>query len=262
MASITRKLKAFLCHASDDKNFVKTLYDRLIGDGVDVWLDDKNLLPGQKWQQEIPKAVKDADVVIVCISNNSVTKEGYFQKEIKFALDIANEKPENTIYLIPAKLDDCEMPDQLLGWQWVDLSVDRATIAATGYSKLLRSLTIRAENIGALPPSNLQDFERGVVVYKFSDLVLNIATRQVMRGNRIIHLSKTQFQLLQLFMENPNQVLNRKVIMENIWEDIMHNETNIVEVYIRYLRENLEAGGEKRLIHTVRGWGYIMRDGK
>jgi hypothetical protein len=71
----------------------------MVGDGIDAWLDDENLLPGQKWEMEIPKAVKNADAVIICLSKSSITKEGYVQKEIKFALDFATEKPENTIYL-------------------------------------------------------------------------------------------------------------------------------------------------------------------
>lgn len=263
MGQSLKKLKVFLCHASDDKEIVRALNHRLLNDGIDAWLDDERLLPGQKWQQEIPKAVERADVVIVCISRTSITKEGYVQKEIKFALDIASEKPEGTIYLIPAKLEVCEVPSQLIGWQWVDLSTDKISLNDTEYNKLLRSLKIRADNIGAKPPNNMHfDNDTGIVVYRFADLVLNVATRQVMRGNRIIHLSKTQFQLLQLFMENPNQVLNQKVILENVWESNVEGGSNIVEVYIRYLRENLEAEGGTRLIHTVRGWGYVLRENK
>ncbi len=106
MNEISRNLKVFLCHASTDKSIVRTLYYRLIGGGIDVWLDDEKLLPGQKWEIEIPNAVKDSDIVIVCLSKSSITKEGYVQKEIRYALDYASEKPENAIYLIPAKLED------------------------------------------------------------------------------------------------------------------------------------------------------------
>jgi len=270
MAQLSKKLKVFLCHASDDKEFVQTLYYRLANDGLDVWLDTEKLLPGQKWEQEIPKAVKDADAVIVCISKTSVTKEGYVQKEIKFALDFANEKPEDTIYLIPAKLENCEMPTPLKGWQWVDLSSDRASLDEAEYTKLLKSLSVRAENVGAIPPSTSfgkkqypnYEGETKVVDHRFADLILNLVTRQVTRGDRPISLSKTEFQLLQLFMENPRQVLNQKFILERVWGNSIQNESNIVEVYIRYLREKLEAEGEARIIHTVRGWGYVLREHK
>ena len=89
-----RSLKVFLCHASGDKPTVRRLYKRLVMDGLDAWLDQEKLLPGQDWRLEIPKAVREADVVVICLSNKSITKEGYIQKEIKFALDIADEKPE------------------------------------------------------------------------------------------------------------------------------------------------------------------------
>ena len=103
-----RLLKVFLCHASGDKPPVRDLYKRLVAEGVDAWLDQEKLLPGQNWRSEIPKAVREADVVVVCLSKKSITKEGYVQKEIKFALDIAEEKPEDTIFLIPARLEELQ----------------------------------------------------------------------------------------------------------------------------------------------------------
>lgn len=77
-----RKLKVFLCHSKDDKAKVRELYRRLVADGFDAWLDEEKLLPGQDWDLEIPNAVRAADVVIVCLSNGSVTKAGYVQNEI------------------------------------------------------------------------------------------------------------------------------------------------------------------------------------
>jgi outer membrane protein assembly factor BamD (BamD/ComL family) len=139
----TRPLKVFLCHASGDKPAVRELYKRLIVEGVDAWLDQEKLLPGQDWRVEIPRAVREADVVVICLSNKSITKEGYVQKEIKFALDSAEEKPEDTIFLIPARLEDCVVPEQLGRWQWVDLFEEN------GFVRLLRSLKLRADRVGA-----------------------------------------------------------------------------------------------------------------
>jgi outer membrane protein assembly factor BamD (BamD/ComL family) len=138
-----QQLKVFLCHASGDKPAVRDLYKRLIAEGIDAWLDQERLLPGQDWRLEIPQAVRGSDVVVICLSKKSITKEGYVQKEIKFALDIAEEKPEGTIFLIPARLEDCTVPDRLNRWQWVDLFEEN------GFIKLLRSLKLRADAVGA-----------------------------------------------------------------------------------------------------------------
>ena len=96
MAAENRKLKVFLCHSKDDKPKVRKLYKRLIADGLDVWLDEERLVPGHNWDYEIRKAMRETDVVIACLSNNAVTKAGYVQKEIRQALDIANEQPEGS----------------------------------------------------------------------------------------------------------------------------------------------------------------------
>jgi outer membrane protein assembly factor BamD (BamD/ComL family) len=144
-----RLLKVFLCHASGDKPAVRDLYRRLVGEGIDAWLDQEKLMPGQDWQLEIPRAVRESDVVVVCLSKKSVTKEGYIQKEIRFALDSAKEKPEGTIFLIPVRLEDCTVPERLSRWQWVDLFEEN------GFLRLLRSLKLRADRVGAViePPS-------------------------------------------------------------------------------------------------------------
>jgi formylglycine-generating enzyme required for sulfatase activity len=139
-------LRVFLCHASADKPEVRELYRRLAGDGVEAWLDTENLLPGQNWQVEIPNAVRTSDVVLVCVSNNSINKEGYVQKEISFALDKALEMPEGRIFLIPARLEDCRMPNRLSNYQWVDLFNEH------GYDRLMKALKVRAEQIGAEIP--------------------------------------------------------------------------------------------------------------
>jgi hypothetical protein len=148
MPESKRPLKLFLCHASADKPAVRDLYKRLTADGVDAWLDAEKLLPGENWQVEIPRAIRNSDIVVVCLSGKSVNKEGYVQKEIKFALDIADEKPEGTIFIIPARLEECDTPDRLSMYQWVDLFEDN------GYDRLVRALKLRAEKIGAVLKSH------------------------------------------------------------------------------------------------------------
>jgi len=97
-------------------------------------------------------------------------------------------------------------------------------------------------------------------VYEFSDLRLNPRTRQVFRGEREIQLTAKEFDLLHLFMRHPNQVLTREMIYEHIWEYDFGGESNIIEVYVRYLRTKLEADDGSRLIQTVRGVGYALRE--
>jgi len=97
-------------------------------------------------------------------------------------------------------------------------------------------------------------------VLRFADLTLNPATREVKRGDRAIELTAKEFDVLELFMRHPRQVLTRDILYERIWGYDFSGESNIIEVYIRYLRTKLEAGGEPRLLHTVRGVGYVLRE--
>jgi hypothetical protein len=136
-----RKLKVFLCHSKDDKSKVFELYSRLIGDNFDAWLDKVKLLPGQTWELEIRKAVREADVVVVCLSKQ-FHQAGYKQKEVRLALDTAMEKPEGEIYIIPARLEECDTLESLRQWHWVDLFED------TGYESLKASLMFRAKSVG------------------------------------------------------------------------------------------------------------------
>jgi len=97
-------------------------------------------------------------------------------------------------------------------------------------------------------------------VLRFADLVINTSTREVTRGGRPIELTSKEFDILELFARHPRQVLTRDLIYERIWGYDFSGESNIIEVYIRYLRSKLEAAGEPRLIQTVRGVGYALRE--
>jgi len=97
-------------------------------------------------------------------------------------------------------------------------------------------------------------------VLRFMDLSLDPSTREVKRGNDIIHLTAQEFDLLELFLRHPRQVLRRDMIYEKVWGYDFGGESNVIEVYMRYLRSKLEAGGQPKLIHTVRGVGYVLRE--
>lgn len=122
-----------------------------------------------------------------------------------------------------------------------------------------------------LKPYRSEEFLRLVRLYlqadiisteqlRFGDLVLDLATRRAMRNGRNIDLTMKEFELLKCLMEHPREVLTREQILENVWGYDFMGESNVIEVYIRYLRLKIEDEGEKRLIQTVRGVGYVLRE--
>ncbi|MEM9090227.1 MAG: toll/interleukin-1 receptor domain-containing protein [Cyanobacteria bacterium P01_F01_bin.53] len=135
-------LKIFLAHANEDKEAVTRLYHRLKESGYRPWLDKEELLPGQNWRAEIPKAIKNSQVFIACLSQQSVAKQGYIQREFRMALNEYADKPPGSIYLIPVRLDDCTIPElrqeeygvNLRDIQWVDL------FEANGFERLVKAL--------------------------------------------------------------------------------------------------------------------------
>jgi two-component system response regulator MprA len=99
-----------------------------------------------------------------------------------------------------------------------------------------------------------------VQLLQFSDLTLNTSTHEVRRGGQLVELTSKEFELLLLFMQHPRQVLTREMIYDKVWGYDFGGESNIIEVYVRYLRSKLEAEGRSKLIHTVRGVGYALRE--
>lgn len=96
-------------------------------------------------------------------------------------------------------------------------------------------------------------------ILQFADLIINTATREVQRAGKIIELTTREYELLLFFLRNPRQVLTRDLIYERVWGYDFGGESNIIDVYIRYLREKLERDQPIRLIHTVRGAGYVLK---
>ena len=141
-----RPLRVFLCHSSNDKPAVRELYQKLRAEPwIQPWLDEEELYPGQGWNFEIEKAVEAADAILVCLSNNSVTKEGYVQREIRIVLDYADYKPEGTLYIIPVRLEECTPPRRLLRWQYADYFEGQRERAL---QRLFFSLKRRADGLG------------------------------------------------------------------------------------------------------------------
>ena len=134
MRRLNQKTKIFLIHAHSDRETVHKLYERLVKDGLNAWLDAERLQPGQDWQNEIRNALLKCDVVLVCLSRSFDKQQGYRHEELKLALEKADFLPDDEVFIIPVRLEKCVMPESLRHLHRVDL------FKAGGYKKLVRAL--------------------------------------------------------------------------------------------------------------------------
>ena len=124
--------------------------ERLKSEGwIDSWFDEEDILPGQVWEDIVSNNVRNSHAVIILLSKNAVASEGFFQKEIRLALDTVAEKPDGTIFILPIRLNGCEVPEMLKKYQYVDYfgGVEQKERV---YSSLIASLKLRAKNLGIM----------------------------------------------------------------------------------------------------------------
>ncbi len=134
--------------------------------------------------------------------------------------------------------------------QGLDAGADDYLVKPFAFDELLARLRALLRRAAPAQPEAL----------RFADLTLDTGTRQAFRGERAIDLTAKEYELLELFMRHPRQVLTREVIFDRVWGYDFGGESNIIEVYVRYLRTKTEGGDQPRLIHTVRGVGYVLRE--
>lgn len=217
--------------------------------------------------------VVDDDPEIVSLLKRGLTYEGYAvdtASDGAEALTKAHEKEPDLVILdvMMPGIDGIEVSKRLR--QASDIPILMLTAKGTVADKIA-GLDSGADDY-LVKPFSLEELSARVrallrrhkpkegEVLRFADLSLDTSTREVKRDNEIISLSTQEFDLLELFMRHPRHVLKRDTIYERVWGYDFGGESNVIEVYVSYLRSKLEAGNRTRLIHTVRGVGYVLKE--
>src|SRR5215217_2508719 len=161
--------RIFLCHASEDKAQVCEVYHRLCAiEGFEPWLDEEDLLPGQEWAREIPRALQASDFILIFLSRISVAKRGYVQREMKLALDAWQELPEGAIHTIPVRLDDCDVPEQFRRYHWANL------FDPNGFDRIVRAIRAEIAKRPGVIDTHVKDEPTIALQRDFSDIALQI----------------------------------------------------------------------------------------
>ncbi|NEP84643.1 MAG: TIR domain-containing protein [Okeania sp. SIO3B3] len=137
---VHKNTQIFLSYAREDGLPILDVYRKLKQAGYKVWLDTEDLIPGQVWDDQISKVIRASDFIIVFFSTVSVAKRGYLQKELKLALDVLETIPDDRIFIVPVRLDECEVPEKFNQFQYCDL------FKGNSFEKLLKALEKEGEN--------------------------------------------------------------------------------------------------------------------
>jgi two-component system, OmpR family, response regulator MprA len=216
--------------------------------------------------------VVDDDPQIVSVLKRGLAFEGYTvdtAENGEKALMIARQTPPDLVVLdiMMPGLDGIEVTKRLR--QASDVPVLLLTAKGTIPDKVM-GLDAGADDY-LVKPFSLDELlarvraqlrrhqPQDAAILQFADLIINTATREVQRAGKSIELTTREYELLLFFLRNPRQVLTRDMIYERVWGYDFGGESNIIDVYIRYLREKLEGDQQARLIHTVRGAGYVLK---
>jgi len=172
-------------YAKEDREKARLLYDRLVKENFNPWLDQVNLIPGEEWRSAIQKAIKDSRLFILCLPPRAVSKKGFFQREIREAIEQYYEHPKDVIYIIPVLLEQCQVPDNLSHLHWVDISGEK------GFDILIGSLR---RILGEPPITDLQVRADAIYnSYLIRVSVLDESTKQPIVG-AIVELNEINIQ--------------------------------------------------------------------
>lgn len=207
----------FLCHASEDKARVSEIYKRLTAMGFKPWLDKRDLLGGQRWQLEITQAIKASDFVLIFLSGASVQKRSFVQKEFKLALDVLQEIPQGEIYVIPVRLDDCEVPQEFHELHWIDL------FEKEGFENIIKSI-----QAGMKSRSSTTDKERAILENK----EISKSDEQPEQEEAIQNKTEQEKQqhLKALNIERPAEILERAIPKQKTREETQEEKSEPIEI--------------------------------
>lgn len=166
----------FLSYAKEDADVARRLHGRFTREGFQSWMDEHNLLPGQDWNSVVLGAIRRSKAFLVLLSRHSVGKTGYIQREIREALEVAERLPEGRVFIIPLRLDDCDVPERLQKWQWIDFNTK------TGYARVRESLIRHA---GVQPLKRKAPAPETTL--SFEDPAEHFLYQLVVRSGRLLH---------------------------------------------------------------------------
>lgn len=189
--------KVFISYAKEDNETAEKLFDFLTFYKYEPWLDKKKLLPGQDWNIEIKFALKRADFIVLLLSKTSVAKRGFIQREFKLALEYCEEKLDNDIYIIPCKIDDCEVPEKLTKFQWAELS------KPDSFEFILESLNLQRKKY--------EDFDRKKIAmntsFEFNEILIKKVIGDKPKNNidikypKFVDINNEDLRLLNTYIE-------------------------------------------------------------
>jgi hypothetical protein len=164
------EINVFISYAHEDKKYALEIYDLLKSNGCSPWIDIHNLKAGQDWELEIDKAIRSSDFFVACLSSNSVSKQGYVQKELKSALSVLELMPEGAVFLLPVKLDECETPRSVSSKHWLDwnsVNAKQKILEAIGIKDIPKTTNKNNEVVYVTYHNNIGDFgEKGIIIGK------------------------------------------------------------------------------------------------
>ena len=219
------RLKIFISYAHEDIDKVRSISNILKENGFLPWIADENLLPGEKWRVAIQRAIRDSDIILVCLSNSSVSKKGYIQRELKIAFDVWDEKPDNAIFLIPILLEHCEVPDMLRDLQWVDFT------KKSGVKSLLMALHFASDRFD----KKINKIESEYILNNIYDLLIGTFT-----VNELRKISYDTKALRSVFNEVSNSASTKAEIVHTI-VDYAINTQNLDKLIDSIQKINPEA---------------------
>lgn len=196
--------KVFISYAKEDIEVAKNLYEYLTEQHLDPWLDKMKLLPGQDWDYEIRKALKEADFIVLLLSKTSVAKRGYVQREYKLALQYCEEKLPSDIYIIPCKIDDCEVPDALGKYQWIELVKVKDEDALFFVTKSLHSQRRKYinENIQRSKKATSWEYEEVIIKKRDTSTESDVFLDIDITYPQFTHLENEDLFILNAYIQN------------------------------------------------------------